>query len=249
MHKFFIAVLAIAMFGCKKDHNPAPNPNPNPTPTPTPSPSASVQLSFPTTVGTWWKYERIDTTKTISTSLITKDTSEELITIVGKTSLPNGPSEVITLKIQNLKTGNLDTNYMELTTSKFALYPAKAAQVPFTAAFFKLSMPLYNKPVDFTPFSNTAYPSVYVDTIKTLLDTSIQQGTTNYTKCQYANRLLLSKGGSLGSVLSTFDDRYFFKQDIGIVFSQQLRDGTVELPYGFRTIYFRRRLIDYKIMP
>ena len=120
MKKLFLlagVILCCMQFSCKKES----------------ANNAQIEtLPIPLTTGTWWKYQRIDSTiiGTYSGNTIRTDSSIELITVIGKAPFSNAYYNINTvdaylLQVKNITKGSVDTIHAFYDSTAFYIVPNK----------------------------------------------------------------------------------------------------------------------------
>ena len=134
-------------------------------------------LPFPLTVGTWWKYQRLDTSWIDMGGALGAypifDSSYEMITVTGKTKLSDSVQAAI-LQVKNLTSGKTDTSYAFYYRSNFIVSQIKLTDLsPYAKDYFigaydmRFRLPLTDSLYSFFP-----YETVYIkkDTLITVLN-------------------------------------------------------------------------------
>jgi hypothetical protein len=233
MNKLFIAVLAIAMFACKKEaQQTSDNPsNPNPTTPATPS------FIIPTTVGSWWKYNRTDSTikydKDEKMTAFSVKLSEELMSVIGPSTLVNG-TKVTAYKIENFTIKTLDTIYIQNTADTIAFFTPLKPYTNGQYPYFFFTLPVITKRI--SPYGILPY---------VVADTSLTVNTLLYEKLAYMWR----HGESWSSSWHlSGDSHYFLKHNLGIVRIEE-RDKMSYAYAGADVSVTVKVLVDKKINP
>jgi hypothetical protein len=216
----FIGVIIWCLnFSCKKD---------SPPPLPT--------LPIPLTIGTWWKYQRIDSSEHRSgfgTYIKDIDSSIELISVIGKSPFKdiyqnNSTVESFMLEVKNLTKGTLDTIHAFYDSTAFYIVPNKDS--------FELN---FNLPLLEGTRQNTNGGRIYQNK-----NASVYLLNKTFDSCYY-NEYSYSAGGNynVGIGLKTY-----LKPNVGFVYWEYIY--SLYSHYGFGdTRWYYRRLIDYHIVP
>jgi len=208
-------------------------------------------IGFPHSVGSYWKYQRIDSFyysgQYTPTNLPNPaDTSEEIITIVGNTIVPSISliDSVLLLQIWNLKTCKADTNYLVYSKDKFSLYGHVATlgtrgyfyspygntiYGPWKSStwdkFLSFPLPATNSSFDLKTLETTGNTQYFLDTVFIKKDTSVVLPANTYNNSVFVNYLKYRydpMNGSMGDGNDTTYNCYLFiKPAIGIVLLTQ----------------------------
>ena len=206
-------------------------------------------LPFPLTVGTWWKYQRLDTswieTGGPQRSYFIFDSSYEMITVTGKTKLSDSVQAAI-LQVKNLTSGKTDTSYAFYYRSNFIVSQIKLTDLsPYAKDYFigaydmRFRLPLTDGLYSFLPYATTVY--IKKDTLITVLNKQFLH--TVFTHEFFPNYI-----GSLVFYIFLGSDS-FLGNNIGFLYWRASHDyGRVA--YGKSTKHwFVRRIMDYYIAP
>ena len=253
---FFGVFMNCLLFSCKKDNSNSQTP---PPPPPIDSfllhpPPVLDSIQFPLTIGTWWKYQRIDSSFTvlINYGLHQTDSSTEIISVIGKTPYIIAVEEFKNLKfryrydtlvsfileINNTTKGTLDTNYVMYYNSSFNIFPNKKTnpQLPY--------MSIMTPQLEGEKFIYGGLYYKYYISNAVLKDSTVSVLGKQYSSCIYTGIHGATDNVNGWSNSSTC----FLKQGIGFV------NWKIALNlfshYGSNSeFWYYRRLIDYHIAP
>ena len=266
MKLFAGILLALSiLYACKKTGNPDVPSNPGGVVVVT-----DDFLSFPLLKGNYWKYQRIDSAFAHIPSkdtLLTVDTTEEMITVMGDTLIPaiHAVNRLAILQVKNLTKNKLDTNFILYTKDFFALYGHPVSQTSSTytglagvilpvpvagtswGRIIKITLPVSNSLFNMEAL-RTSY--LYLDSVYTRKDTVLSVSGNSYSSVVYVNSVNYSISfAASGSGGYSFENKFYCKPAIGILYQRQ----TPIMVQGsaFNNVYFKnwftRRLISYKL--
>jgi hypothetical protein len=250
----FIGVIMLCIiFSCKKDSPPPPPPQPVDSFLLHPPPVLD-SLPIPLTIGTWWKYQRIDSSTSYFNQCycvppVSIDSCIELITVIGKTTIVDTVQEnriffrnrfdtieSFMLEVKNLTNATLDTIHAFYYNAQFFIKPNKD--------IFRLIMHLpiaEGTQIVKTPMP---YPN-YLDSINVIKNSSVNVLNQKFDNCIYYSEFysLYTGANSYGNHLTTY-----LKPGIGFVYWEYFNGSGNH--YGFEDdSWYYRRLIDYHIAP
>ena len=253
MKKLFLfvgVILWCLIYSCKKDNPPPPPPPPIDSFLLHPPPVLD-SLPIPLTIGTWWKYQRIDSSIDYSNSCLvcgisSSVSSTELITVIGKTSIVDSAQETISpwrkrydtvesfvLEVKNLTKGTLDTSHAYYYNASFYMRPNKDGfglniYMPF---FEGNSYVIPNQPSPYTAYVNN--------------NISITVLNQNFDSCiNYYN----SYGHFYGAYGESSEIKTYLKPGVGFVDWAIYYSYTSHYGNG-KSSWYSRKLLDYHIAP
>lgn len=220
------------IFSCKKDAN---HTTTDPIIDSVPTSPKWDSLPFPLTTGTWWKYQRYDSLLVTTSGLYTAkfDSSIELITVMGKTTLEKlNNQEAFFLTVKNLTKGTLDTNYAYYSNAHFTIKSSKSG-----TTFVNLTLPQVEG--RFPYYDKTAtYSALYVKK-----DTAVVLRNVKYDNCIYTNDDVLS-GWPNSYVYQSID---FMKPNLGFVYWYMQSEQKSHYVSG--NTWTVRKILDFYIAP
>lgn len=229
----FIGVsLIIFLFSCKKE---SPSNTIDPINDIAPTSPKWDSLPFPLTTGTWWKYQRYDSSLTTTTGLYSAkyDSSVELITVVGKTALEKlNNQDAILLTVKNITKGTLDTNYAFYRNAHFTIKSSKLG-----TTYVNLTLPQVEGSFKYYDTSAT-YSSLYVKK-----DTTVWIKNLPFNNCIYTNEYEYW-GWPNVFVFKSID---FMKPNLGFVYWDMQSEQKSH--YVNSNTWTVRKLLDYYIAP
>ena len=235
MKKFYLiigVVFCCILFSCKKESTTSTT---DPIIDPVPTIPKWDSLPFPLTKGTWWKYQRYDSSLTTTVGLYSAkyDSSIELITVIGLTKIAAlNNQDAVLLEIKNLTKGTLDSNYAYYYNARFTI---KSANL-FTK-YVNLRLPQKNGLLMYYDTS-VQYSSLYVNT-----DTSVVVKNTVYNNCVYTNEFEYWNWPNI-FVFQSID---LMKPKLGFVYWYMQSEQKSH--YVSSNTWAVRKLLDYNIMP
>ncbi|MEI8075349.1 MAG: hypothetical protein WCH78_11425 [Bacteroidota bacterium] len=238
------------LFSCKKEIAPPPPP-------PTIDsfllhpPPVLDSLPLPLTTGTWWKYQRLDSSVGYLTPHF--DSSIELISVIGKTPyvipVVNNTNNIIRyrydtvfafmLEVKNLTKGTLDTNYAVYYDSSFNVYKMKNTDnLYLTLRLPQFETKLASGSIIILPF--------YVLNIYTVVKSAVVSVNNKvFNGCIYTE----VSGTHFYSSVDTwvYHSTTFLKPAIGFVYWSFQSEYHSQYPSNNN--WSVRRLIDYHVEP
>lgn len=264
--KLIFGGLLLFQFSCSKSDNTIPQGPTINSPSPIPD-----GLSFPVTQGSYWEYQRIDTSEVYYGSPIPgnflyfkADTTKEVMTLVGDTLITeiDPIKRLLNLQIKNLTNGNVDTILVLYTTDRIAFYsrntygggsayfvpnPPYGVGVSTNFSIWAKHETIYFPITNFYIPSNNRYT---VDTTFIIKDTSISTPANTFNNCIYAEYVHSHASFAASGVGGYSQWGYtFLKPGVGIILQHILpisSQGTAFDRFYFRT-WTVRRLVNYKI--
>lgn len=220
----FISIIFIA---CKKENGSNPN-------------TDTIQtLPIPLTIGTWWKYQRIDTTiiGTYAGNTILTDSSIELITVIGKGLFSNlyyniNNVDAFLLQVKNITKGSIDTIHAFYDSSAFYIVPTK------DSFYLNSCISLIDGKTQniYSHFPYKGFGNVQKNVSISLLN-------KQFDNCIYNYDALIGGGNfHINRSLKTY-----LKPSVGYIYWEY----KCEWYYYYDNIlkYYYRRLLDYSIAP
>jgi hypothetical protein len=229
MKKLFLfigVIMSCLLFSCKKDS------------TPPPPPLKIDSLAIPFSIGTWWKYQRFDSSVGQSPSQF--DSSIELITVIGKGKLPYltywGTPESIILEVKNLTSGTVETNYASYFDTSFNILDSNGnLNLALKVPQMETQIPMGN----YVPWSyfDINYYSVY-NNITVPVFNKIFNGCT-FTEVE---------GYRFTTSVQYFDYHsiIYLKPEIGFVY-WSTQSEHIRVNPGLNHHWYVRKIIDYHI--
>lgn len=259
-----ILLCGCVIFGSCSKTNPSPDPGSGGTTVVVPD-----GLQFPLKIGSFWKYQRIDTIISYHTAtpVIKTDTSFETITIIGDTLLIaiDATSRLTVLQIKNTTKNTTDTNYISVTANRFSLY---GHQFTITSRAYNDPIPGFKGPdesklwVMYVSFSLPVAASsitmdsmrkkspLGLDTVFIKKDSTLSVLNTVFLNCVYADRESYTTSfAPSGAGGGSYSHQSFIKPNAGFVFVKQepmAFSGDVFNTYTLAT-WFTRRLVSFSI--
>lgn len=224
---FFGVSFCIIFIACKKENGSNPN-------------TDTIQtLPIPLTTGTWWKYQRVDSTFNPGYfQSTTMDTSIEIITVIGKAAFTEANygfnrSESFLLEVRNITKKSLDTIHAFYDSSTFYIVPHKDT-------FFLFSnMPLME---GVSKNVYNFYPKMGFGQVNKNVTVSLFNKT--YDNCIFYFDSLDQFSGNRGY---GHELKTYLKPGVGYVDWKYKEFGFYYGALATRT--YRRRLMDYYIAP
>ena len=248
----FIGVIILCfLFACKKDNPPSPPPPPPPIDSFLLHPPPVLDsLPIPLTIGTWWKYQRIDSSFSDPCYFncgTSHDSSTELISVIGKTPIVDSAVdthsplrtrydtvESFLLEVKNLTKGTLDTVHAYYYNASFFIKPHKDAFNMF------IYLPILEGKI-----VAKVDPSATWDSTSVIKNLSVNVLNQNFDNCIYYN---YNNYYFAGSYAEQYYLKMYLKPGIGFV-DWEYFDYWVS-HYGNNTYgFYNRKLIDYYIAP
>ena len=237
---------SMLLFSCTKDANNGSSSGSATTPT-------VVQIKFPLTKGTWWKYVRIDSTDSApyfpNGGKHTYDSTIELITFSGNTMSING-SMAFQLNIQNLTKNKVDSEYISTANGDYSRYTNNILSVP-PPAYSYFSTPIYVTNSFFNPDSlanSNRQQQVAFEYFFYRTDTSVVVFGKSFPSSVFVRKSHTTYAPGTQSPLTP---NYGFLATIaqGIGFAKYEEFSSSGGAYSWISSYMSRRLIDYYIAP
>ena len=233
-HFFFTgAIVSCLLFSCNKNGG-------------TPKPTID-SLSIPLNIGTWWKYQRNDTSRgadgsrPVCCSLLFIDSSIEQITVIGKTQYIDTIADITNsiirfdkvnafmLDVKNLTKGTVDTNYFFYNNDTF--------KIKGKTYSFAIKLPL----VDGQQYNFG--PNVFEETYIVKKDTSMI-----VLNNRFDHSIFYEYVSSIGSPdKDTKGKCIFLNPNVGFVY-WKVSYGHINHYNGSNDIWFDRKLIDYHLV-
>lgn len=205
-------------------------------------------IPFPLKVGTWWKYKRADTTgyniyayPTNVYLKITVDSSIEIITVVGKTSLTDSV-EAALLQVKNLTSGKTDTSYAFYYLSNFIVSENRPTDISSYAVNYYLKK---NDMRFRLPLREGAYRIAPSDTIYLKKDTTATVLNRKFPPSIFTFERLYDFQGANSF---QYGSDSFWGNNIGFLYWRASFKSHSH--YGYHTdTWYVRRIMDYYIAP
>ena len=252
MKKLFLfigVIIWVLLFSCKKDSPPPPPPPPIDSFLLHPPP-VTDSLPIPLTIGTWWKYQRVDSSNSYGPfgyNWKNNDSSIELITVIGKTPFVDVYYEFINnierkrydtvnafmLEVKNLTKGTLDTIHAFYNNAFFYI-------IPNTDTFY-----LYKQ---VQPLEGTLQYYIHHIPIsgntKVVNNSSVSVLNMIFDNCIYTVDTFSYNAGNRGNGTTL---KNYLKPSVGFVYWEYVDYWYYY--YDTNTRWYYRRLIDYHIAP
>ena len=246
------------LFSCKKDNPPPPPPPPPPIDSFLLHPPPVLDsLPIPLTIGTWWKYQRNDSSYNYpcyncveynyTNNYTKRDSSIELVTVIGKTTIVDSAQETISpwrkrydtvesfmLEVKNLTKGTLDTIHAYYYNAQFIIKSNKD--------FFELFI---HVPISEGTHIGKIPNDTNTDSLNVIKNTSVIVLNQIFDNCIYYYDISVPIFGAYmyGNHLTTY-----LKPGVGFVYWEYYSGSSNH--YGFiDDNWYYRRLIDYHIAP
>ena len=206
-------------------------------------------LPFPLTMGTWWKYQRVDTATSGSVLGPNKpitDSSTEIITLIGKIKITDSVQGFM-MEVRNLSKNKKDTNYLFyyrsncIVTNSFPPDITQYADSNFLAGFdLRFRLPLREGKYSIYNIYRNPFDSVVIKK-----DTTLSVLNKIYPNCSYQWEDYSLYGGAFSNSASATS---VLIKNIGFAYWQTGAGNSNH--YGLYTNnWFVRRLLDYYIAP
>jgi hypothetical protein len=250
----FIGVIMLCLlFSCKKDNPPPPPPPPIDSFLLHPPPVLD-SLPIPLTIGTWWKYQRIDSTfyknqPLDGSHLRYIDSSIELITVIGESPIVDSVQETVgpwrkrydtvksfMLEVKNLTKGSLDTIHAYYYNASFLIKSKKDT----------FNLFIYLPVLEGKAVAKAYNPSASSrDTTILNKNISVKVLDQNFDNCiyyYYDYSIFLGPYSESATIIT------YLKSGIGFVDWEHFYTYYSHYGYSISRLFYRR-LIDYHVAP